>query len=407
MKKMPEMSVSSYFWFIIILFGWIALLPPPLQGQFDLFIKTFLFIFLFIVMPTGKQAKALFSLQDWPVWLFLICMCSGIISARDRNVALMTFIYLFTNMFFLFYIGKAIFCSDGYQKFIFMIITVLSGLVALLGIVEVFLGHIYKISGLLFPKATQLHQTPLATYLLLTLPFAFYFLRQKNRRVKIFAASVIILEILCLLLTFSHRAIIGLIAMLIFYLCAQREYKKIFVIFLTVIVLMSMANFLPFPAHLLNLKSFGGAMAEIFSEFRMTRVGMSLAMFKNNPIFGVGFENFRVLFDRYYPVKNQILHIPFDKKIVDNMYFTLLAEAGIVGFAGFFILISFIFKRGLSRLKELKVGNEKTTMLILMSALIALLIDMNGYELLYWNNPYMFFCLICGFIFASIGKNKN
>ena len=405
MKKMLKVSVSNHFWFIIILFSWIALLPPPLQAQFDLFLKIFLFIFLFIVMPIGKQAKALFSFRDWPVWLFLICICSGIIAAKDRNASWTILINLFTNMFFLFYIGKAILNSDTYQKFIFMIITALSGLVAFLGILGVFLGHVYKISGLLLPKATQLHQTPLATYLLLTLPFAFYFLRQKNRGVKIFAASVIILEILCLLLTFSHRAIIGLIAMLIFYLCAQREYKKISIIFLTFIVLMLTAHFLPHPFNVLSPEGFGRAMAEICSEYRMTRIGMSLAMFKDSPMFGVGFDNFRVLFDSYHPVKNQILFIPFDKRIVDNMYFTLLAEAGIAGFVGFLILILLLFKRGLSRLKELKSGNEKTVLLVLISALIVLLIDMNGYELLYWNNPYMLFCLICGFIFASTDKN--
>ena len=45
--------------------------------------------------------------------------------------------------------------------------------------------------------------------------------------------------------------------------------------------------------------------------------------------------------------------------------------------------------------------SKKQILLVSMSALVGLLVSMGGYELFYWNNPYMLFCLLCGFITAN------
>ncbi len=59
---------------------------------------------------------------------------------------------------------------------------------------------------------------------------------------------------------------------------------------------------------------------------------MTFNMLKDHPFFGVGFKNFRVKFNRYKIDKNE--NTPMEFRIPDNMYLTLLAETGVVGFSG-------------------------------------------------------------------------
>jgi hypothetical protein len=68
-----------------------------------------------------------------------------------------------------------------------------------------------------------------------------------------------------------------------------------------------------------------------------------------------------------------------------------------LGFAGFFIFIFILYKRGLKRLRCLKNGNAKFALLVSLSVLSGLLANAAVYELFYWNSPFMMFCLICGF----------
>ena len=92
----------------------------------------------------------------------------------------------------------------------------------------------------------------------------------------------------------------------------------------------------------------------------------------------------------------------YEFMIPDNMYLTFLAETGIIGTSGFLIFIFFLLKRGFKSFKESVDENKKEILLICLSALIGLLVNMGAYELFYWNNPYILFCLICGFIQGAI-----
>jgi len=49
--------------------------------------------------------------------------------------------------------------------------------------------------------------------------------------------------------------------------------------------------------------------------------------------------------------------------------------------------------------------NKKHMLLISVSAWVGLLVNMGGYDLFYWNNPYVLFCLLTGFMQGLVREN--
>jgi len=134
------------------------------------------------------------------------------------------------------------------------------------------------------------------------------------------------------------------------------------------------------------------------------RINMTLKMLKDHPFFGIGLNHFRIRFNEYYDKATNTPEI-YDFMIPDNMYLTFLAETGIVGTLAFLIFIFSLLKRGLKQFSELRDENKKRSLIILISALIGILVNMGAYDLFYWNNPYAFFCLVCGFIQGLLEKS--
>ena len=83
------------------------------------------------------------------------------------------------------------------------------------------------------------------------------------------------------------------------------------------------------------------------------RMRIGAEMFLQHPIFGVGLNHFRILFDKFYLSKPIIQFIPYEIKIADNMYLTLIAETGIIGFTGFIIFIFSLFRKGMRNFHSL------------------------------------------------------
>jgi O-antigen ligase len=132
---------------------------------------------------------------------------------------------------------------------------------------------------------------------------------------------------------------------------------------------------------------------------------MTARIIKENPLFGIGFNHFRIRFNEYCNEKEKG-NVPYEYMIPDNMYLTFLAETGIVGTAGFLIFIFLLFKQAIKAFKRLGDGSQRQFLLVVITALVGLLVNMAAYELFYWYNPYMLFCLACGLI-ASVIKDER
>lgn len=259
----------------------------------------------------------------------------------------------------LFYDGKN-------RKSIISLICFFSGLVALLGILEVVAGFnlyyrylepAYRLRFVL-PVSTQGSTSLLSTYLLMTIPFSFYFLNMQETGFRRFGWAILILNTACLLLTFNFRIILALIIILIFYFVIQKKYKAafflgVFSLLFSVYALFSAHLFYPFiVTNSVNL------MKDMSCSYRVARIGMASMMLKANLLFGIDF-------------------------------------------LGFLILIIYLFKKGFTKYIRFSQSDKKRKLLFAgMASLLVLFIDMPTYEVLFWNNPYMLFCFICGMILA-------
>lgn len=400
----------------ICLFAGISFIPESIQDKYGISTKILLGIFLFILILNKNVRKHLFSFRDWPLWLFVLSLLAGVSFAVNKNIASMTYAYLSTTLVLLFYIGKGLFASREDSSKISLVICICSGLVAFFGILEIIYAwnplYVYFIPNVFYerfiqhpvrPMSTQLNPAALATYLLLTLPFAIYIIQQKSSRMKFFGYAFVVLNITCLILTFCRSSFLGLILMLFSLQFILKKYKKLCIYVSCFLILLAVASFLPYPFNRLSPKGIGIFGTGIFSDYRIIRMQMSWDMLGNLPFFGVGLNNFSILFDQYYPINSGLSYVPNEIKIADNMYLTLLAEAGIIGLLGFLIFVISLLKRGVAFFNR----SKDMTVLIPVLALIGLLISMGGYELFYWSNPYMLFCLVCGFIAAKENIKDN
>lgn len=422
----PKINASEYLKIacVVILFAWVSFFPLPIQEQYGVYTRIFLGIFLLILILNKRHLRYLFGFQDWPLWLFVVFLSAGTVSAINRNVALTTYTYLTINLFLLFYIGKALYCYEEDRAFISIVICICSCLVALIGILELYFGKnilyenfianpYYERYAKDTPRAmsTQFNPTVLGSYLLGCLPFNLYFLRHKSLYLRIGGILSVLLCTTVIILTSSRGVFLGLIALLIFFLLIRgaKKYLTIFISFLILFIIFSSCQ------KDIKLNRFGyqkmifGINDTIISEYRFARINMTLKILKEHPFFGIGFNHFRIRFNEYYDKKGE--RELYEFMIPDNMYLTFLAETGVIGTSGFLIFLYFLIKDGL---RQLRRSNDNTTslmLLVVMSSLIGLLVNMSAYELFYWSNPFMFFCLICGFIkgfiFSNLNENKK
>ena len=394
----------------ILFFAWISFFPEPLHQRYAFYAGACLFLFLGIILLNAENRKDLFSLKDWPLWLFLLSILPGQLNAIDKSASFKTYLLFSTNLFLVYYVGKVLGKSGKNIDKLNIIICVSSILVSLLGFFEVIYGFnpIYKylinnpyyqryIEFPVRPMSTLFNPAPLATYLLFTWPFAIPLCRHKNP----LGYITIVTNIVCLILTFSRGSFLGLIFMLLCYLFLSKRYKDLLILGSVLLAMLTALEFLPYPFSRFSFFGISIHGTGIFSDYRLIRTQMSLKMLDTHPLFGVGLSNFRTLFDNFYPVKAQLQYIGYETKIPDNMYFSLLAETGIVGFSGFLIFVFSLVYRGLKKFKNDKNDKKKQSFTIYICILTGILCSMGGYELFYWSTPYILFCLTCGLINAD------
>lgn len=410
--RLNEIIKKSAF---IILFSWVSFFPAPLEQRYGAWVRVFLAAFLLFLIMDKKYSKAILNIKDWPLWLFLVSLAAGTLSAANRAVAGNTYLYLAITFFLLFHIGKGLFRDAKIMRTVSVVICVCAVLVAITALLEVYFKKNILYEGLIVnpyyaryiqsnpprPMSTQFNPVILGSYLLGCLPFSFYLLRQGSRSLRLTGLISCLLSIAIIMLVFSRGVLLGFIALVLFYLWNRRKIKLILFIFFCLILLVALSSY----QKNTNLCRFGfnrlitGSYDSVISPYRTERIRMAFAMLKEKPLTGIGFNHFRLRFNEYCPAQYEG-KVPYEFMIADNMYLTLAAESGLIGISGFLIFIYFLFKRAFAELKKIKDKERKLALLISLSALSGLLVNMAAYELFYWDSPYMLFCLFCGFIQA-------
>jgi len=393
-----------------LLFAWLSFAPLPLHGKFFFVTLLFLVLFFDFLMLDKDTRRAMMNLRDWRAYLFLITLPAGVIAASHKAVALKGFFYLIVIFFFVYHIGKGLIRREEDIEAICVIICLCGSLVASFGLVEFFSRRniLYElIQNPFYARyvgsrimSTQFNPTVLGTYFLGVIPAAFYLFHSKPRYGNIVAVITVVLCTTVLLFTYSRGVFLSFAAVVLFFMWKMGGRKFLLWLFAAII---SLVIFCSLQNNIL-MKRFGGERLLVgssdsaISEYRVERLQMAMRMFRAHPFFGVGFNHFRIVFPAYLKEKDVLQGTLWEFRVADNMYLTLLSETGLIGAIGFLIFISFLVKDGIDCYAKIDNEKIKLGLLVFLSSLLGILVNMGSYELFYWNNPYMLFCLFCGLV---------
>ncbi|MCL2145544.1 MAG: O-antigen ligase family protein [Endomicrobia bacterium] len=183
-------------------------------------------------------------------------------------------------------------------------------------------------------RSMSLNINIIAGFLLIVYPLAFGFV-EKNKNPEAFLLLAFII-FAAVIFTKSRTAIVLIYAINIFYFIKLKDRRYVG-IFFTVVSVIVFAGLI----YAFFLKSEWKS----FSE-RLIWWNAAWLMFKDYPVFGVGFGNYGALFSYYRP--EPVLNTLF----AHNVFLQLLAETGIFGIICFFTSFYVILKKILSSFKS-------------------------------------------------------
>ncbi|MDD4900789.1 MAG: O-antigen ligase family protein [Patescibacteria group bacterium] len=264
----------------------------------------------------------------------------------ERMEGVISLIYLAIYLFLL-----QIFLKDK-QDWLFYIRLILIGsvLVSLYGLVQKFDILPVFAAGVGRVASTIGNAAFLAGYLLITAGLGvYYYFNESRKNYKYLALAASGLNLIVLLLTSTRGAILGLaIGILVFILLntifLTGQIRKRFLVILIIIAALGLTFFL-FKGKLANSKiEFIKRIATISTadrsvSNRLTVWRMALKDFKFHPYFGIGMENFEVIYNKYFTPN--ISENWFDR--THNVYLDELMAGGALGLAAYLAILFYLF----------------------------------------------------------------
>ena len=405
MKILKDNIIASFF---IITIMWISFVPATITAGYANIIYLILGLFLALSFFCSKKpGYFIYDGFDKVVWLFLIWNLFSALFAYDKHAALKRYIDFVVPFITIYFLAKNELDNKKIRTFLYLLFFA-GVIVSIIGILEFIYGKDIIYEGfaensfykqyIAIPRvmSTMLHPTILGTYLMLCLP-ASYFVIENNagRLKKIFSTIGLFIILIAIMLTFSRTAW-DISALVTFYYFYNRDKKKILLSVVVMILFLCatlvLAKFEPRLQYRVDYKQI---VSYLINGHRLKRYPLTIKMVKDHPFRGVGPNNYRLLFDKYYGLNKE----PYNIKIPDNMYLAILGETGLVGILLFMILVLYIIKKGFILLRDKKNKNWDIGLAI-FSCLIGILLHMVSYDLFYWVVPYYLFLLFLGALMA-------
>jgi len=184
------------------------------------------------------------------------------------------------------------------------------------------------------------------SFLAMFLPiYILLFMCLKERRLKIFFAVASVMGIVALLLTGTRGAWLAAVILipLVILIHAEKKLKKLGAILVALSIVGGIFLFTP------ALSNRVATITDLHMQSNSERLLMwqsAWQMFKDNPIFGVGYGSYKVAYQTKY-----ISPDAKERKLehAHSNFFQMLAECGIVGFSAFILMIvyfSYVCLRG-------------------------------------------------------------
>ncbi|MEK9165428.1 MAG: O-antigen ligase family protein [Patescibacteria group bacterium] len=410
MKQTLKNIVTWFFAAIVI---WLSFIPAVITGRYSNAAYLILGFFLAVSFFCSKKSGYFIDSEfDKFIWLFLIWNFFSALFAYDKSAAFKRYLDFVIPFITIYFMAK----NELDDKRIKLLIRILffSGIVvSIIGILEFIYGRNMLYEGVVqnpfykqyvsLPRimSTMMHPTVLGTYLMICLPASFFIIERAIGRLKKIAAMTGLAMILAaLILTFSRTgwAVSAAIAFIYFYI----KNKKKMLLLTAIMVLFLSSIFIavklkPTVQYRVDYKHIVNYLIE---GHRLERYPLTIKMIKDHPFAGVGLNNYRILFDGYYGQNK----VPYNIKIPDNMYLSIMGETGLVGMLLFVALLFCVIKKGFALLRD-RENKDWGIILVLFSSIIGILMHMVSYDLFYWIVPYYLFLLFLGGL-ASYSNNK-
>ena len=239
--------------------------------------------------------------------------------------------------------------------------------------------HLYRLfSTFLDPNFTGIFLVIFIFYLLsLTFP-----LKKEKMKINIFFVTSIILSSVALFLTYSRGALGAfLLVSSVFIFLNKKKY----------ILVLLMCALMVFLFQLNTVRSEGTNILRMTSV--KARIGSSFfaaTIIKDHPIFGVGFNSYKYVVEKYNSSKNfPINKFPSHASAPDNSFLFVLATTGMLGFVPYML---FWYKI----LKEKFINFEKADNMLIIASIAVLFISSFFVNALFYTPIMLWFLSLLG-----------
>jgi len=377
----------------------IRIFNPPKELAFNILVIIGLMLWK-LKMVNKEEVKITRNFLNLPILAFMAICVLSLFWSNSLMVSLLELLLFLAGPILYFIVVNNI--KDEHQ--INRLLTTILFISSLLGIYGIFQ---YQGIDFAFWKANIGRQQVFglfgnvnyfAEYLIVPLPLAislFFVCRNRTKKILLLIGILAIGGSLILTFTRGSYLAIGISSLFMFllYLVAQgksfiKEYKKIFIIILAFIILVTFLFAIPNP-----LNKSGTVISKIKGRISISQFtsgsslkrreaiwGFTTLMIKDHPLLGSGLGTFKYnslsyqakFFDQG---ENRSLYPYGIADKVHNEYLQLGAEVGILGLGIFLWLIISYLRYGLRILKKLKDKYKQGIVIGLMGGVVAVLID--------------------------------
>jgi len=361
--------IASFFTPLIVSSNFIFPFVFPKTMVFQVLVEIMFFVWLLLAIEKPefrpKRSKILFAIATFLAAMFLASLVGvdfahSFWSNYERMTGLVTLLHYFAFFVVLTSVLKT--KKDWLSIFDFFIgASLLVSFVALgqeFGIKAFILADISRLSSTLGNPAY------LAAYLLFVLFFAaFMFFQRKSRAARYYYAAVFVFTFIIFFLTQTRGALLAFGGAAILFLLAlalwpkggnetesllkfRRRIKKIslfalifFVVIVSLIYLFKDSSFVKNSSTLSRLT--GISIKEATTQTRLLAWKLSWKGFLERPVLGWGWENYNVVFNKYYDPMLYPTESWFDR--AHDLFFDLLIAGGIFGLLAFALIFFAVF----------------------------------------------------------------
>ena len=373
-----------------------------------------LYSFFVAIFKTNK--KVYFSQEVYIIlgWL-LFCLISGF-AARDINLVYGK-IFTILQLLIFFIVGYSLILKGNISvNSIFYIFIISVAIAFLYGLLTQVNSSVIVTRNRIIGTAGDPNQ--IAVFGAFSILFAGYlFIIDKRVITKIFLIGLIMILVLGIIKTQSRQGLLLIAISTITYMVVNNFYqfrnsdnKKriifrfILIFFISVIIISIILFFFKQSDYYYRIQalltfikiSFGSSSDNItkiidYSAYERSKlIQFGIRMWLDNPLIGVGLDNYRIVIKEYWPISNRLYS--------HNNYIELLSTIGTIGMIIYYGIYFSIIKKIITGINNLNFGNKNIKLLqVFMTAMISLMVLEMVTVTYYTKFTWILFMIILGY----------